>query len=147
MGFFDLFKNKNQDTCKSYLKELIKVAKADGHLEEREYHLILKIGQKLECPPSEIESLSKEIELDHPSETQPTKDDRLRLIFDLVAIMMIDQSIDPKEMGLCKSIAMKSGFEPEVIDDIVHRIKVLTKDGMSIEQACNNAFEVYKRAK
>ena len=146
MGIFDLFRTKNEDSCKEYLKELIKVAKADGHLEKREYDLILKIGQKLECPPSEVESLSQQIEIDHPSETQPTKNDRLRLIFDLVAIMMIDQSIDPKEMGLCKSIAMKSGFEPEVIDDIVHRIKVLTGDGMSIEQACNNAFEVYKRA-
>ncbi len=141
-----MFRSKNDDTRKSYLKELIKVAKADGHLEKREYDLILKIGQKLEYQESEVESLSQQIEYDHPSETQPSKDDRLRLIFDLVAIMMIDQSIDPKEMGLCKSIAMKSGFEPEVIDDIVHRINVLTQSGMSIEQASNNAFQVYKRA-
>ena len=145
MGLFDLFKTNNKDTRKSYLKELIKVAKADGHLEQREYDLILKIGQKLACSPSEIESLSQEIQLDQPAESPQTKEHRLKLIFDLVAIMMIDQSIDPKEMGLCKSIAMKSGFEPEVIDDIVHRIKVLTKDGMSIEQASNNAFQVYKR--
>ena len=145
MGLFDLFKSKNQDHRKSYLKELIKVAKADGHLEKREYDLILKIGKKLACTTDEIEALSEEIQPDQLPEASQSKRHRLELLFDLVAIMMIDTNIDPKELGLCKSIAMKSGFEPEVIDDIVHQINVLTRSGKTIEQASIEAFEIYSR--
>ena len=145
MRLFDLFKTKNQDSSKSYLKELIKVAKADGELEKREYDLILKIGKKLACSHEDIEVLSREIQGDQSSENPQAKKLRLELLFDLVAIMMIDNNIDPKELVLCKSIAMKSGFESAVIDDIVHRINLLTKTGMTIEQARNEAFEIYSR--
>ena len=146
MGLFDLFKSKNEDTRKSYLKELIKVAKADGYLEKREYQFILRIGNKLACTEEEIKALSEEIQLDDPAEASQRKENRLKLLFDLVAIMMIDESIDPKELGLCKSIAMKSGFEPEVIDDVVYRIKVLSRGGKSIEEASLEAFQAYHRA-
>ena len=146
MSLFDLFKSRNTSNKKSYFKELIKVAKADGHLEKREYDLILKIGDKLAYSANEIQELSEEIEHDDPVEASQSKEQRLRLVFDLVAIMMIDGTIDPKELGLCKSIAMKSGFEPEVIDDIVHRINRLTQSGRSIEQASNETYLVYNKA-
>lgn len=146
MSIFDLFKSKNKDYRKSYLKELIKVAKADDHLQKKEYELILKIGHKLSCSTDEIKEMSDEINLDDPVETTQSKEHRLKLLFDLVAIMMIDGTIDPKELELCKSIAMKSGFEPEVIDDIVYRIGILTKSGRSIEQAIKEAYHIYSRA-
>ncbi|GJM29211.1 MAG: hypothetical protein DHS20C17_18460 [Cyclobacteriaceae bacterium] len=143
MRWFELFKSKNQDHRKSYLKELIKVAKADGCLEKREYDFILVIGQKLACSADEIQELSDEIQTDAPPQNRKL---RLKLLFDTVAIMLIDGDIDPKELALCKSIAMKSGFEPEVIDDIVYRIERLTKSGKSVEEASNEAFEIYSRA-
>ncbi len=146
MSLFDLFKSKNKDNRKSYLKEIIKVAKADGLLDKREYELILKIGHKLACSADEIKELRDEIQLDDPAEASQSKKHRLELLFDLVAIMLIDGTIDPKELGLCKSIAMKSGFEPEVVDDIVHRINILTQSGKSIEQASVEAFQVYSKA-
>ena len=146
MGLFDLFKSRNDGNRKSYLKELIKVAKADGHLEKREFEFILRIGHKLACSADEIKELSDEIQLDDPAEASQSNEHRLKLIFDLVAIMMIDGTIDPKELGLCKSIAMKSGFEPEVVDDIVHRINILTQSGKSIEQASTEAYLIYSKA-
>ena len=145
MGLFDLFKSKNTDSRKSYLKELIKVAKADGHLEKREYDFIMKIGEKLTCSPSEIEELSKQIQRDDDTEPNQKKSHRLKLLFDLVAIMMIDGSIDHKELGLCKSFAMKSGFEPEVIDDVVHRINDFVNEGKTIEQASEEAYRIYSQ--
>jgi len=145
MGLFDLFKTKNEDSCKSYLKELIRVAKADGYLEKREYDMILKIGKKLACSPEEIKALHQEVQRDPQSEKSQAKSLRLELLFDLVAIMMIDNNIDPKELGLCKSIAMKSGFEAAVVDDIVHGISVLTRSGKTIEHARNEVFQIYNK--
>jgi uncharacterized tellurite resistance protein B-like protein len=146
MSLFDLFKPRNKDNRKSYLKELIKVAKADGHLEKREYEFIMTVGNKLACSEDEIRELSDEIQLDDPAEASQSKEHRLKLIFDLVAIMMIDGTIDPKELGLCKSISMKSGFEPEVVDDIVYHINLLTQSGKSIEQASSEAYNIYSKA-
>ena len=146
MGLLDLFKSKNEDNRKSYLKELVKVAKADGVLDKSEYDFILKIGEKLNCSPEEIEEISKSIQFDTTSEARQSREHRLKLLFDLVAIMMIDGTIDVKELSLCKSIAMKSGFEPEVIDDVVYRIGEFTKSGKSIEQASDEAYNIYRQA-
>jgi len=146
VGIFDIFKSNDSNDRKSYLKELIKVAKADGYLEKKEYEFILKIGHKLSCSPDEIKALSEGVKLEDASEASQSREHKLKLIFDLVAIMMIDGTIDPKELGLCKSVAMKSGFEPEVIDDIVHRISTLIQSGSSIEQASSEAYSIYSKA-
>lgn len=144
MGIFDLFKSKNTDKCKEYLKELIRVAKADGYLENSEYQFILKVAEKLECTSEEVNTLSQEISSEVPNEARQSKEQRLKLLFDLVGIMMIDGSIDPKELLLCKNIAMKSGFEHRVIDDIVYRIEKLTQSGETIEGACEVVYNQYK---
>lgn len=146
MGIFDIFKSNDANDRKSYLRELIKVAKADGYLDEKEYEFILKIGHKLSCSPDEIKALSEGVKLEDPSDASQSREHKLKLIFDLVVLMMIDGTIDSKELGLCKSVAMKSGFEPEVIDDIVHRISTLTQSGSSIEQASNEAYGIYYKA-
>ena len=146
MSIFNLFKSNDSDARKSYLKELIRVAKADGHLEEREHQFILKVGERLACTPEIIQELSAEVQQDDPDEARQSRKHRLRLVLDLVAIMMIDESIDPKELGLCKSIAMKSGFEPEVIDDVVHLINQDVKAGDTIEQASEKVFHLYSQA-
>lgn len=140
MGIFDLFKTKNTDTRKAYLKELIRVAKADGYLEESEYQFILRIAKKLECSSQDVAHLSKEVDNETDTDPGQSKEKRLRLIFDLVGIMMIDGIIDPKEMILCHTVAMKSGFEDRVIDDIVYRIQKLTEQGKSIEEASDEVY-------
>ena len=146
MNIFNLFKSNDDDARKSYLKELIRVAKADGHLEEREHDFILKVGKRLACSPEVIEELSAEVQQDDRDEVRQSRRHRLRLVLDLVVIMMIDESIDPKELVLCKSIAMKSGFEPEVIDDVVHRIKQDVRDGGTIEKASEKVLQLYSQA-
>lgn len=145
MGLFNLFNSKNEDSRKSYLKELIKVAKADGHLEKREYDFILTIGQRLACSPDEVAQWSSQVQAGFTDDVTHNRKQRLKLLFDTVAIMMIDGEIDPKELNLCKSIAMKSGFEHQVIDDIVYRINTLTGAGKSIEEACEEAFQLYHK--
>ena len=145
MSLFDFFKSNEDDARKSYIKELIRVARADGHLEQREYNFLLKVGKKLDYSPDEIQKLSSEKQ-DDLGDIRQYKKHRLKLILDLVAIMMIDESIDPKELGLCKSVAMKSGFEPEVIDDIVHRISQEVKAGHTVELASKRVLHLYSQA-
>jgi len=105
----------------------------------------MKIASKLECDPDEVADLSKAVEVE--SETKTTsKDQRLKLIFDLVAIMMADGHIDRQEMSLCHSIAMKSGFEHRVIDDILYRIEKQTAEGISIEEAIEAIYLEFSKA-
>ncbi len=145
MGLFDLFKNKNKDHCQSYLKELIRVAKADGTLEKSEYDFILKIAAKLECNPDEVADLSKAIEVESQTETT-SKGQRLKLLFDLVLIMMIDGHIDSQEMDLCYSIAIKSGFDPRTIKDIVYRIQQKREQGIELEEATEQIYLEFSKA-
>lgn len=146
MGIFDIFKSNDGNDRKSYLRELIKVAKADGYLDGKEYEFILKIGHKLSYSPDEIKAMTEGVKLEDPSDAGWSREHKLQLIFDLVSIMMIDGTIDPKELGLCKSVAMKSGFEPEIIDDLVYRITTLIQYGSSLEQASIEAYSIYSKA-
>ena len=81
MGIFDIFKSNDANDRKSYLRELIKVAKADGYLDGKENEFILKIGHKLSCSPDEIKALSEGVKLDDPSEATQSRERKLKLIF------------------------------------------------------------------
>jgi len=136
-----LFKRDDKSDADQYLKMLVKVAKADGHIEEKEYRFIQELGQKMKKTPAEVESI---INTDTDNIEAPSGTDKLRLVFDLICIMMVDKDIDDNELDICTSIAMKSGFEPEVVKDIIYRVNQEVKQGHTVVQAYEKVYETLK---
>ena len=141
MSFWNFFRNNHQNDTDQYLQMLIKVAKADGLIDEKEYRFIQELGVKFDKTPGEVDAL---LNIDIETIAAPSGQDKLRLIFDLICIMMVDKEIDDSEMDICTTMAMKSGFEPELVKDIVYRIGRETEQGQTVVQAYEKVYETLK---
>ena len=141
MSFWNFFRKNYQNNTDQYLQMLVKVAKADGIIDEKEYRFIQELGLKFDKTPAEIDAL---LNIDVESIAMPSGQDKLRLIFDLICIMMVDKEIDNNELDICTNMAMKSGFEPELVKDIIYRINQETAQGQTVVQAYEKVYETLK---
>ena len=118
MGFFDIFKSKNDKARLNHLKNLLCVAMADGKLEQSELAAISSVISREGMNPNELERIVK-----NPNTIDfvvPEKDsDKIRFLKDLVMLMMVDGNIDDNEMEVCKLAALSYGYRPEVVGTLI----------------------------
>jgi uncharacterized tellurite resistance protein B-like protein len=121
MNLLDIFKNDQEGVRRSYMKNLITVAMADGHLSEEEWEMLKALARVMGITEEEIISIRE-----HPETVKfipPKKyEDKVQHIQDLVAVMTVDDHINPKELELCKKIALKLDLLPQLVDEIVSSI-------------------------
>ena len=125
---FGFFENEQVKRIKSHLLNLAALAKADGHIDEREMNFILAVGKKNGIKASEVKELvggSK-----GTSNYLPTTDsERFDQIFDLVEMMLADGIVDETEMDFCIIMAEKLGFRKAIVGVLVRKISQGVKDG------------------
>lgn len=142
MGFQELFESYDKRKRKSHFKNLLAVAMADGKLENVEFDYILTLAEKCYMTPDEVKRV-----IDYPSEIAfvPPKTTRERLdqIYDLVTVMLVDGEVHNKELALCKTFAIKLGFRPNVVDDMIQSIVGNIIKGIASEIALNQLVEQY----
>lgn len=118
---------------KSYIKQLLQVAMADGQLDETEFRNLMKTASRFGFTEEEI--LQIRHNLDSIKFTPPsTTKDTFHLIFDLVWMMMVDGHVYENEMRMCENLTMQLGFAPEVIADLVGFIKKNIALGASADE-------------
>lgn len=118
---------------KSYIKQLLQVAMADGQLDEIEFRNLMQTARKFNFSEEEILAIRNNLEtikFTPPSGTRDT----FHLIFDLVWMMMVDGNVYEKEMFICENMAMQLGFAPETIEDLVGFIKNNISNGVSADE-------------
>jgi uncharacterized tellurite resistance protein B-like protein len=132
MGLLQVFnKEKNK---KSHLKNLIEVAFSDGQMDNDEYILLLSLARKLNINDEEIKKIKENpnsIKFYPPSSSR----ERFDQIYDLVCMMMVDGVIHRKEMEICKNLALKLGYLPQIVDHFVSSIGDNVRKGISKEQS------------
>jgi len=126
---------------RSYLKSLIEMALSDGYIDESELHFLNMLARKLQVSEQELLEIKKnhkKVEFKAPKSNKR----KFSHIYDLVFMMMIDGQINEREKELCKAYALKLGFIPRVVDDLVVSITEFVSGGLSIEKsyqlACQN---------
>jgi hypothetical protein len=118
MDLLKIFRTDHDGVRKSHMKNLISVALADGHLDDEEWSLLVTIAQVLQISPVEIRDIRENP--DQVKFVAPKKyEDKVQQIQDLVAIMTIDDSINAKELQLCKKISLNLDLLPQIVDDII----------------------------
>ena len=142
MGLFDLFRNKSVDTTYNYLKQLVRVAKADGVLEKSEYDFILRVATRLEASEEMLEKIKQE-ETSNAKVDFQSMEDRSRFIWDLVWVMAVDNDIDVNEVHICSRIADKLGFNTEIVRsmaEFIHQHRNPNNDAKTDYQQIFEAF-------
>ena len=132
MSLYKAFESGDKQKSKSHFKNLLSVAFADGILDRVELDYIFKISGKFYITKDELEEL-----IQHPEQVRfipPTdKSDRVRQMYNLVYMMMIDGEIDPNELKLCHSFGVGLGFSAKGIENTVNRIIAEIEQGKEKE--------------
>lgn len=104
------------------LKLLVNLARIDGEMASHERAYIINIGKAHGFPESSVETLfyssheaiiAKEL----------TNDQKFNYIFNLVQLMKLDERLYEEEIKFCASTATKLGYKPEVMFELMLRIK------------------------
>jgi uncharacterized tellurite resistance protein B-like protein len=109
MSIASFFESGERTQDKGHVKNLVLLAKVDGHISDDELLLIHKIGRKIGLTYSQIGSI-----IDDPSAIQvippSDKEERLEHMVDMVRIIQSDGIIAPKEMNLLSKFAIQIGY-------------------------------------
>jgi len=118
MGLFNVFQNNEEKKNKSYIKNLLEVAIADGKLDESELKVIIKIAANFDISESEVHAIKDnhpDIDFTPPSSYSA----KVKLLEDLVKIMIADKQIDESEVKICKDLAIKLDINPVIVDELI----------------------------
>jgi len=103
------------------VKNAIAVMLADERIDPNEIQLLSMICQRVGLSEKQLKAI-----LQNPQsiEFTPAKNpnDRMQQLVDMVAMMMIDMEIDPREMEVCIHLASKLGFRPSSVTGLVQHI-------------------------
>lgn len=130
---FGFFENEQIKKVKSHITNLALLAKADGHIDEREMSFIVAVGKKNGIRPADVRTVianagSARILIPE------TDSERFDQIFDLVDMMLADGVVDDHEMDFCVDMASKLGFRKAIVGVLVRKISMGVKDGLPREQ-------------
>jgi len=140
MKFLDHFDHSERKQNKEHFLHLIQIANADGQIDETEFRMLHRLGNKLGITHLEIDDLLKSA--GQSAYIPPYElSKRFGQLYDVVKMIYADGEIDDKEMKLASSLAIKSGFE---IADLPVILPVLI-DGIKNGEDEDDLFERYKK--
>lgn len=111
-----------------YVEQLFKMAHADGHMDECEYHFILKIAQRFEIEV-DFEALHQNlhnISLDNAASQKFGFD----LLFDMAWLILVDGEVDDNELEFGISLGTQLGFHSPNIKQMLLSIGQHKKMGL-----------------
>ncbi|MEQ8925693.1 MAG: TerB family tellurite resistance protein [Fulvivirga sp.] len=111
IGFFE---HQFLSFKKNHLRNLIALAKADGHLHPDEEKMIYKVGDKYGLKDRQIASLlrsDKKLELHVPD----THDEKMDQLYDIVMMVYADGVVEESEIEFCEDIVDKFGYKKEIV--------------------------------
>lgn len=115
IGFFE---HQYLSYKKNHIKNLLALAKADGHMHEKETALLFKIGHGYGLKEWQIQNMvnsSEKFELNIPD----NYNDRMNLLYDLILMVFADGVIEKREVIFCEDVAKRFGMKKELVKWLV----------------------------
>jgi uncharacterized protein (TIGR00645 family) len=129
--------------ARSHIKNLIRIAAADGNLDEDEQRVLVSIAKMNHITTSELAELQKDttaVKLEIPADA----DERFFQFYDLIMMMSADKFIHVNEMRLCEVFASKFGYRKEIIKELIEKIRFNIQIGVSPQQTLDQVAEFIK---
>jgi uncharacterized tellurite resistance protein B-like protein len=115
IGFFE---HQYLSYKKNHLRNLIALAKADGHLHPDEEKMIYKIGDKYGLKDRQIASLlrsKKKFESQVPS----SHDSKMDQLYDVVMMVYADGVVEDSEITFCKELVHQFGYDENIVSWLI----------------------------
>lgn len=104
------------------LKLLVNLSRIDGDMSGQERSYIINIGKAHGFPESSVETLFYSSH-DTIIPKDLSADQRFNYIFNLVQLMKIDERLYENEIKFCAGITARLGYKPEVMVELMLKIK------------------------
>ena len=140
---FGFFENEQAKKIKGHLFNLAALAKADGHVDDREMSFIITIGKKNGVSASEVRRIISG-NATHNSDLPHTDSERFDQIFDLVDMMLADGVVDQTELDFCVDMAEKLGFRKNIVGVLVRKISQGVKDAVPRDRIKDESLNFLK---
>lgn len=111
LGFFE---HQYLSYKKNHIKNLLALAKIDGHMHAKEEKLLFKIGRKYGLKDRQIRELidSKE---KHVMNIPDNHNDRMNLLYDLLLMVHADEVVDANEIAFVEDAVRQLGMKKELV--------------------------------
>jgi uncharacterized membrane protein YebE (DUF533 family) len=115
IGFFEYQYLKYK---KDHLRNLVALAKVDGHFHEDEKEFLFKVGKKYGLKPRQIERILDEPAPDH-IDIPERHEQRVGQLYDVIGMVLADNVVDDNEMEFCQNLFERFGYKEELIDRMI----------------------------
>jgi uncharacterized membrane protein YebE (DUF533 family) len=107
---------------KNHIKNLLALAKADGHMHPKEEALLYKIGKRYGIKDRQVKEL---IETNEKYEVivPDNHNDKMNLLYDLVLMVYADDVIDAHEVEFCEEAVKNFGMKKELVSWLINEFK------------------------
>jgi uncharacterized membrane protein YebE (DUF533 family) len=111
IGFFE---HQYLSYKKDHIKNLLALAKADGHMHEKEVKMLFKIGKRYGLKDRQIKTLmdsDEKFQVNVPD----NHNDKMNVLYDLMLMVHADEVVDKNEIAFCEDVVKKFGMKKEVV--------------------------------
>ena len=119
IGFFE---HQYLSYKKNHIKNLLALAKADGHIHENEERLLYKIGNRYGLKDRQIKSLiesNEKFEVNIPDNHH----DKMNLLYDLILMVYADDKVDKNEIAFCEEVVKHFGMKKELVHWLIKQFE------------------------
>ncbi|CAL2074826.1 TerB family tellurite resistance protein [Tenacibaculum finnmarkense genomovar finnmarkense] len=125
MSISDLYSTGKHKQEIGHFASVVKIAKTDGTISEKEQQLLERVAKKLNIDQTEYTAVLKSPEK-YPVNPPVSYDERIERLYRLTKMVFADEHVDKKEVTLMQKIAVALQFPTDnvekVCDEAIHLI-------------------------
>lgn len=121
MSFIDALYSGDHAKAKSHIRNLVRIACADGTIDAAEYKLLLRIARKYEISEEMVEDIIKNVD-SLPFTPPSSKEERYVQLWNLGRMVMADGVKDPDELSKVSRFAVGLGFKADIVPGLVDEV-------------------------
>ena len=104
---------------KSYLKNLIAMAWADGEIQEEEFNILREAAQEAGLSNADLDEMLKQ-GIEYQDQIPENEEDRELQLAQMIGLAIADNHFSNEEYALCKMVAEKLGFTERELKFIIN---------------------------
>lgn len=111
IGFFE---HQYLSYKKNHIKNLLALAKVDGHIHEKEEALLYRISKRYGLKERQVEELvlsDEQFQMNVPD----NHNDKMNLLYDLILMVYADEVVDQHEIEFCEEAVKQFGMKKELV--------------------------------
>lgn len=144
MSFIDALYNGDHAKAKSHIRNLVRIAGADGTIDDAEYKLLLRIARKYEISEETVQEIIKNVD-SLPFTPPSSKQERYIQLWNLGRMVMADGVKDPDEISKISRFAIGLGFKGDIVPGLVEEV-ISVVEAKSYEDDAVEAIDKYVKS-